>query len=607
MNSLSRLTGDWGLPKGASTFSPQVHFLWVLFLCITIFFTVLIVFLAVFFSIRYRRTPLRQHADPSPDHNTSLEITWTIIPLIIVMVIFALGFKYYMNMNIAPVNTYDIGVKAQKWNWTFTYPNHAISNKLYLPVNTPVKLSMTSADVLHGFWIPSLSIQKDVVPGRIMTIWIDPTRVGHYELQCAEYCGSGHSLMRAPVIVATKEEVNEYLKAAANIWVHNGKPVPLSEVGEDLYSTYGCNGCHTVNGTPGSGPTWKDLAGNRVQLQSGQTVTADYAYLKQAILYPGRKLVKNFPNIMPDFYSDFAGPGHTRHRRLNAMIWYINTLSTHANSDSRPPVPNIPGTKMEASPTGTKPVSTTKTISPVAPAGMVAMGKNLYFSMGCNACHTVNGKRLVGPSWKNLAGYPQVLTNGKTEVANYAFLKDMIINPNQLIVKSYPPLMPSTYVMKLGGGGKQQKKLDAILWYINSLSDKSDVTTVPPASAPAKPAASLPVAMVAMGKKLYTSMGCNACHTDNGNPGAGPSWKNLAGYPQHLANGKTKIADYAYLKYMILHPDKLVVKGFAPIMPAIYGTDLDGAKNRNKLDAIIWYINSLSDKRSKATEPPAAK
>ncbi len=486
LQSLSRIAGDWWLPKGASTFSPEVRFLWILFFVITIFFTALITVLTVYFCIRYRRTPSRQHADPSPDHNMPLEITWTIIPLIIVMVIFALGFKYYMNMNVPPTNAYNIGVKAQKWAWTFTYPNHAVSSTLYLPVNRAVKLSMTSSDVLHGFWIPSLSIQKDVVPGRVMTIWVKPTRVGHYELQCAEYCGNGHSLMRSPVIVAAPEEFNEYLKAAANIWVKNGKAVPLSEVGEDLYSTYGCNGCHTVDGSAGTGPTWKDLAGSQVLLANGQTVIADYAYLKQAILYPGRKLVKNYGNIMPDFYNDFAGPAHTRQRRLNAMIWYINTLSAHANAASRPKVPNIPGAAPQASPAGGQGTTTTKTSaaanSPPLPAAMVAMGKKLYFSMGCNSCHTVNGTHLVGPSWKNLAGYPQALTNGKTEIANYGFLRDMIINPDQLIVKTYSPIMPAMYAAQLAGGAKQTKKLDAIIWYINSLSDRRSAATEPPAA-----------------------------------------------------------------------------------------------------------------------------
>ncbi len=121
-----------------------------------------------------------------------------------------------------------------------------------------------------------------------------------------------------------------------------------------------------------------------------------------------------------------------------------------------------------------------------------------------------------------------------------------------------------------------------------------------------KKASGAPVVMHVLGAKLYVSMGCNACHTNNGNPGAGPTWKNLAGYPQTLTNGKTEIADYKYLRYMILHPDKLVVKGFAPIMPPIYAAQLSGPSHphEQKLNALIWYINTLSNKSNKASQPP---
>ncbi len=330
------------LPHGASSFSPQVQFLWDLFFGIAVFFTVLITVLTLYFAIHYRRRPGRREPDPAPNHNMPLEITWTVIPLIIVMVIFALGFKYYMNMNTPPAGAYNIAVHAQKWSWTFVYPNGAVTNKLYLPLNKPVKLSMTSRDVLHGFWIPQLSIQKDVVPGRVITLWVKPTRAGRYMLQCAEYCGSGHSSMLAPVIVEPALEFNKSVAAAADIWRHNGKPVPMAEVGEKLYVTFGCEGCHSVNGSKGEGPTWKNLAGSKVTLADGQVVTADYAYLKQAILYPGRKMVAGYPNIMPSHYSDLAGAAHPKERKLNALIWYINTLSNRSGKATRPPVPNKP-------------------------------------------------------------------------------------------------------------------------------------------------------------------------------------------------------------------------------------------------------------------------
>ena len=151
----------WGLPQGESTFTPQVQFLWNFWYWISVFFTVLITTLIVLFTIRYRRTKDRPVAEASPSHNNALEITWTLIPLIIVMVIFALGFTEYMNMDSPPANSYNIHVIAQKWSWTFVYENGAVTNTLYLPLNKPVKLNMTSKDVLHGFWIPELSIHRD--------------------------------------------------------------------------------------------------------------------------------------------------------------------------------------------------------------------------------------------------------------------------------------------------------------------------------------------------------------------------------------------------------------------------------------------------------------
>jgi len=236
-------------------------------------------------------------------------------------------------------------VSAQKWSWTFTYPNGAISNTLYLPANQPVELSMTSKDVLHGFWIPELSIQKDVVPGRIMNIWINGIVPGKYILQCAEYCGAGHSLMLANVVVESREEFDSDIAKAADIWTGpNGQLLPLHKVGEKLYDTLGCLGCHSVDGSKGTGPTWKNLAGSSVQMANGLSLTADYAYLKQAILYPGQKMVAGFPNVMPNYSQQLSGAADPDSKKLNAIIWYINSLSNTANNASKPPIPDNPTT-----------------------------------------------------------------------------------------------------------------------------------------------------------------------------------------------------------------------------------------------------------------------
>ncbi len=458
--------------------------MWGLFFWISVFFTILITGLAIFFVVRYRSTAQHRQVNASADHNLTLELTWTLIPLIIVMVIFGLGFKYYMNMDTPPADAYNIGVQAQQWSWTFSYPNGAVTNKLYLPLNRPVKFSMTSTDVLHGFWIPNLSMQKDIVPGRVMTLWVKPTRAGRYVLQCAEYCGSGHSSMLAPVIVEPWTKFQASIAAAANIWANQGRPLAMSAVGARLAVMLGCEGCHSVNGSAGEGPTWKNLAGSQVTLANGRVVTATYAYLEQAILYPGRKMVKGYPDIMPNHDAELAGPAHPNHRKLNALIWYINSLSRLSNRASEPPVPNQPtstvaraksGLSRVAPPAEQRPgrVGVKATVTATKAAPLLALGEKLYQAMGCDACHTVNGQPGAGPTWKNLAGYPQQLTNGQTKIADTVFLKYMILHPGKLVVKGFPPIMPDIYYSRLAGPKHpREKKLKAIIAYIESLSDR---------------------------------------------------------------------------------------------------------------------------------------
>ena len=486
---LGRTVAALWLPHGESTFSPQVQFLWNFWYWMSIFFTVLITGLIVLFSIRYRYSKTRTIADPSPSHNNALEATWTIIPLIIVMVMFALGFTEYMNMNSPPADSYNIHVIAQKWSWTFVYENGAITNTLYLPTNRPVKLNMTSKDVLHGFWIPDLSIQRDVVPGRVMTTWVQATRSGTYWLQCAEYCGNGHSEMRAPVVVEPYPKFQRQIAAAANIFEENGKTLPLSTVGKKLYVTLGCLGCHSVDGSKGTGPTWKNLAGSNETLTSGKTVPVDYAFLKTMITHPGRVLIKGFPaGVMPSYGSRFTGKNV---KNLYAVVWYINSLSKYSNKASQPSVPNIAGSTAPVP--ASSGISGHSTANPVlSPAALVApattavplhvIGAKLYQSLGCIGCHTVNGQPGVGPTWKNLAGYPQKLTTGKTVIADYKFLRTMILDPGKITVAGAPAgVMPAMYKYQLSGKKHpHETKLNALIWYINTLSNRSSKATEPP-------------------------------------------------------------------------------------------------------------------------------
>lgn len=351
------------LPRAASSIAARVDWLFYYIYWISLFFLLLVVGLIIFFCIRYRQRSYVQEVS-TVTHNTPLEIAWTVIPFILAMSMFVMGFKEYMNMDTPPVGAYNIDVQAKQWAWTFTYPNGAVTGSLHVPIGVPIRVTMRSADVIHGFYIPAFRVQRDVVPGRVNITWFKATRAGHYWLACTQYCGNGHSSMHAPVVVESQEKFAKWVKAAANIFIDpkTKKPLPLAVVGKRIYQIQGCVGCHSTNGAKGIGPTWQNLAGSKVPLANGPTQYANYNYLKECVLYPGKQDVRGFaPNVMPDFFSYF-NKAKTKHRRLHAVIWYINMQSKLHNKATEPPVPNIPvgGEKKASSAAGGHPVVTPK-------------------------------------------------------------------------------------------------------------------------------------------------------------------------------------------------------------------------------------------------------
>jgi cytochrome c oxidase subunit 2 len=188
--------GGFWLPEQASDAASGVDNLFSFIFWISLFFFALIVILMLVFVVRYRRRE-GVEPEPSPSHNTALEVTWTVIPLLLVMVIFAWGFKVYIDMRTPPANSYEVQVTGQKWKWLFTYPTGHVDEELHVPVDQPVRLVMTSEDVIHSFYVPAFRIKQDVVPGRYSKVWFRATKVGTYQIFCAEYCGTGHSDMLA--------------------------------------------------------------------------------------------------------------------------------------------------------------------------------------------------------------------------------------------------------------------------------------------------------------------------------------------------------------------------------------------------------------------------
>jgi cytochrome c oxidase subunit II len=307
---------DPWMPARASSSAGHVDVLFDFILGVSTFFFALIVTLMVVFVVRYRRSR-QPESLPSPSHNTWLEVTWTAIPLLIVMAIFAWGFMVYLDINTAPADAYEVQVTGQKWKWLFTYPNGHVDENLHVPVGKPIRLVMTSEDVIHSFFVPAFRIKRDVVPGRYSTLWFRATTPGRYDVFCAEYCGAGHSDMLSAVVVHEEGGFEKWLAEAANMLAK----LPPAEAGEKLYKMRGCQQCHSVDGKAGIGPTFKGFFGESVPLATGTRVTADENYIRESIVDPQAKVVAGFQPVMPTY------KGRFKDQEITAVIAYLKTLA----------------------------------------------------------------------------------------------------------------------------------------------------------------------------------------------------------------------------------------------------------------------------------------
>jgi cytochrome c oxidase subunit II len=310
----SPLAGFW-FGEGASNMVDHVDWL---FAAITSVGALVFLGLLVawsWFSWKYRMRP--GHAEePSDSHNDKLELTWTIIPTIIFGIIFYFGFTGFVDMRTPPDDAYEIHVTAAKWNWTFRYPNGLVVNELHVPVNRPVKLIQESSDVLHSLYIPAFRIKMDCVPGRYTYQWFEATKEGRYDLFCAEYCGTNHSNMYAPVYVESEEEFAEFLARDPYEGLDD------VEAGQRLYIARGCSSCHSIDGTAmaGGGPSFKGSFGTERPLQDGSKVVMDENYIRESILQPAAKIHQGYEPRMPSFQGQIDDDG------LRRLIEYIKSL-----------------------------------------------------------------------------------------------------------------------------------------------------------------------------------------------------------------------------------------------------------------------------------------
>lgn len=302
-------------PSKASTYASDVDALMNFINYLSIFFWVLITGAIIYFAWRYRRG---HKEGVGPSHSLPLELTWSIIPLILVLAIFLWGFKSYMAISRAPGDALEIHVTGQKWSWSFEYPELGIrtTNEIHVPVDRPVKLIMTSSDVIHSFSVPGFRNKMDVVPGRTTSLWFEATEIGPQRVYCTEYCGDAHWNMKGWIHVVSDEDFEAWVEESQQ----EDTTTPLPELGEQLFTAKACFTCHSTDGSTKVGPSFKGLFGSEVRLQGGNAVTADEGYIRESILQPNAKIVEGFVPAMPSYQ------GQLSERELNGLIEYIKRL-----------------------------------------------------------------------------------------------------------------------------------------------------------------------------------------------------------------------------------------------------------------------------------------
>ena len=301
------------VPDSASTFSWKVDALYFYLSGVTLFFTLLISGVLIFFVIRYRRrTPYEIPRPVAGSHK--LETLWTVIPFLISMTMFGWGAQVYFEQYKAPTNAVEVYVVGKQWMWKIQHATGQREiNELHVPVGRKVKLIMTSEDVIHDFFVPAFRTKADVVPGRYTTLWFEPTTPGRYHLFCAEYCGMNHSGMIGSVIVMEPREFDNWLSG------NTGSTTPAI-AGQQLYQTLGCASCHGANGEGGRGPLLTGIFGTTAALQTGESVRIDEAYIRESIVNPQAKLVAGFGPIMPTFQ------GQVSEDQMVQIVAFIKSL-----------------------------------------------------------------------------------------------------------------------------------------------------------------------------------------------------------------------------------------------------------------------------------------
>ncbi|MFC2037204.1 cytochrome c oxidase subunit II [Chloroflexota bacterium] len=280
----------------------------------------LIVVLMLYSVVVFRRKPEDTSDGPHIKGNTPLEITWTLIPLAVVIGMGIWGAGHLYEITAPDPNELVVEVTGFQFGWRFDYPEYGFSSSdLYLPLDRQILFKLTSTDVIHSFWVPEFRIKQDAVPGRWTTLRVTPTETGDYRIRCAEMCGYAHSVMYAPVVVVQPDQFEAWLDGQ-EVAAEPSDEMTMAEKGAELVALQGCGGCHSLDGSDSVGPTWLDLYGQERPMEDGSVVNADRVYLRNAILDPASQVVAGYPMIMPVY------EGVLSEEDVEAMIEYIASL-----------------------------------------------------------------------------------------------------------------------------------------------------------------------------------------------------------------------------------------------------------------------------------------
>jgi cytochrome c oxidase subunit 2 len=342
------------LPEQRSTLAQDIDWLHYFVILTTMAGSVAVAVITMYFLIRYRQGAVVAR-EVSTDERSSLHRAgmplWVegaiIVGLLGLFVMWwVLGFRQFVQIRTAPRDSIEVYVTAKKWMWIFSYPSGESSNAtLYVPVGRPVKLIMTSRDVIHSLYVPAFRLKHDVVPGRMTTMWFEATTPGVYPILCTEYCGTEHSTMRGNVIALPQAEYRAHLQglplleAPAQVPVAPGQAgdtLTLAEMGEHVANRHGCLRCHTVDGTPHVGPTWARAFGSTITLQDGRSALVDEAYLTESMMDPLARLHRGYEPVMPSYQ------GLLTAAETGALVEYIRSLRDVNPALGASPPPLLP-------------------------------------------------------------------------------------------------------------------------------------------------------------------------------------------------------------------------------------------------------------------------